>query len=438
MKIPLGAYATCLLASLSVGAWRAPAQIKSGTRVRVTSPNEQALRDLLVKAKTEADSKNYAAAQEDYEKYLAQKPDDATAHFDLGYVYTAEQQTNEAIAEYRKAIALDPKMMEAHLNLGMSLLTKDPKQAIAPLQKVVELNYAFERGHYALGVAEQRSGDESAAEKEFMVATKLDPNDNEARDALGHVMLKEGKAADAEAEFRELLRGKPDDSEAAIGLADSLTLQKKPADAAQALGNYLKAKPNDTHALLMQASLLTQIGNNDEALAALDEAAKNGPEGLDALKLRSEIYFTQKNWQKAVAVLQEAEQLAPRDAVIHARLGHVLLETHDYADAAHELTESLQLDATTDTLQDLVVAEYQGKNFPVALAALDSLGKRVPPNADAWFVRGSCYYHMNQPEAALDAYNKFLAMNTDKNSNQYFVAAARVRLLQRLIKQKGH
>lgn len=53
-------------------------------------------------------------------------------------------------------------------------------------------------------------------------------------------------------------------------------------------------------------------------------------------------------------------------------------------------------------------------------------------------MRGSCYDHMNQPEPALDAYQKFLSMNTDKNSNQYFEAAARVRYLQKVIKEKGH
>ncbi|HLW83035.1 MAG TPA: tetratricopeptide repeat protein [Candidatus Acidoferrales bacterium] len=439
MKIRMGACAICLMASFSMAPQFTQAQVKSGTRGRAVSAQEQALHDLLVKAKGEADGQNYAAAEADYVKYLAHKPDDAAAHFDLGYVYTAEQQTDKAIAEYRRAIALDPKMMAAHLNLGMSLLTENPKEAIAPLQKVVEMNYAFERGHFALGVAEERSGNTASAQKEYTVAVKLDPNDADAHAALGRLLLAEAKGSAAETEFRELLRLKPNDPEGQLGLAQSLVLQKKTADAAAALGNYLNANPADAKAQVMQAALLFQLGKNDDSLAALDRAAKDAPETLDALKLRSQIYFTKRDWAKTAAALQKAELLAPQDAVIHARLGHVLLETKDYANAARELTRSLQLDASsTDTLRDLISAEYLGKNFTGTLAALDLLAKRVPPNAGAWFVRGSCYDRLNEPKAALDAYNKFLAMNTNQNSDQYFEAAARARFLAHLLKQKGH
>jgi Flp pilus assembly protein TadD len=416
---------------------RAQQQRESRRHVRVVPAQEQALHDLLVKAKAEADAKDYPAAQADYEKYLAQKPDDAAAHFDLGYVYTAQQKTDGARGEYRKAIALDPKMLQAHLNLGMSLLAESPKEAIAPLEKVVELDYSLERGHYALGLAQERTGNTAAAEKELTVAVKLDPDDAGAHAALAGVLLNEKKASAAETQFRELLRLKPDDSGAQIGLAQSLLLQNRTTEALAALEDYLKSNPANARARVMQASLLVQTGKNDEALAALDVAAKSGPESLDALELRSEIYFTKKDWAKAAAVLQKAAQISPRSAVIHARLGHVLLETHDYANAARELTESLQTDPnSTETLRDLVSAEYLGKNFQGALAALDLLAKREPPNAGAWFIRGSCYDHMKQSEAALDAYNKFLAMNTDKNSNEYFEAAARARFLEKMLKQK--
>lgn len=415
------------------------AQTESRKHVRVVPTEEQALHDLLVKAKKEADANDYATAQADYEKYLAQKPDDASAHFDLGYVYTAQQATDKAIAEYRKAIALAPAMIQAHLNLGMSLLERNPKEAIAPLEKVVEMNYAFEKGHYALGFAEERSGDEAAAEKEYTVAVKLDPNDIDAHSALGRTLLSEKKAAAAEAEFREALRLKSGDPPAEIGLAQSLMLENKREDAVAELQNYLKTHPNDRGVLLTEASLLAGMNKNDDALAALDEAAKLAPESLDALKLRSEIYFTQKNWPTAATALEKAEKVAPQDATIHARLGHVLLESRDYAGGARELAESLRLDASSaETMRDLVSAEYLAKNYQGALVALDLLAKHETPNAGAWFVRGSCYDHLNQPQAALDAYNKFLAMNTDTNSNEYFEAAARARFLQKLIKQKGH
>jgi Flp pilus assembly protein TadD len=429
----------CVLAVFVSAPRSARGQSESRTHVRVVPAEEQALHDLLVKAKGEADRSDYAVAEADYQRYLDQRPNDAAAHFDLGYVYTAQQENDKAIAEYRKAVELDPKMIEAQLNLGISLLPDDPKAAIGPLQKVVGLNYANERGHYVLGIAEERSGNSAAAEKECAVATKLNPNDADAWAALGRTYLSERKAADAEAAFREFLRLKPNDQDGEMGLAQSLLQQKKTADAVDALAAYLKQNPKDTRARLMEASALVDLGKNDEALAELEAVAWNGPETVEALKLRSVIYYKKSDFPRAVAVLQKAAALAPGDASIHASLGHALMETKDYSGATRELNQAFRLDpSSADTLRDLVSAEYLQKNFADALAALDELGRRETPNAGAWFVRGSCYDHLNELEQALAAYQKFLAMNTDKSSNQYFEATQRVRFLQAALKRKGH
>ena len=45
---------------------------------------------------------------------------------------------------------------------------------------------------------------------------------------------------------------------------------------------------------------------------------------------------------------------------------------------------------------------------------------------------------MGQAKDALAAYQKFLSLNTDKNSNQYFEAAARARFLEKMLKEKGN
>ena len=415
------------------------AQSASRKRIPGISPQDAALHDLLVQAKAAADKQDYATAEADYEKYLAQKPNDASAHFDLGFVCTAEQQKIKAQGEYRKAIALDPKMTEAYLNLGISLLADDPKDAIEPLEQVTKLNYPYAEAHYLLGVAEERVGESQSAIGEYTVAEKLDPNDPQTHFALGHTLLAAGNSATrAESEFREALSLKSNDPDAEIGLAQSLIAEKKPAEAASALADYLKEKPDDIQARIMHASLLVDLNQDDEALAELDRIAKDGPETLRGMKLRSLIYYRKKKYDQTAAVLQRAEAIAPQDEEIHARLGHVLLEMKNYPAAARELNEAFRLDTkATETLRDLVAAEYLSEDYPATLAAMNVLEQQEAPKAGAWFVRASCYDHMGQPAAALAAYQKFLVMNTDTNSNEYFEAAARVRFLEKALKEKG-
>src|SRR5260370_30553220 len=80
------------------------------------------LNDLLDEAQRDIDNKKFEDAIAPLQKVIADQPEFAYAHFQLGYVYTALKKTSEARAEYERPIPIDPKMAEAYLNLGMLLL----------------------------------------------------------------------------------------------------------------------------------------------------------------------------------------------------------------------------------------------------------------------------------------------------------------------------
>ena len=67
------------------------------------------------------EQRDFDGARPLLEKYLKQNPGDARALFDLGYIEDAAGHQDAAAADYRKAIAADPKQFEAHLALGLLL-----------------------------------------------------------------------------------------------------------------------------------------------------------------------------------------------------------------------------------------------------------------------------------------------------------------------------
>src|ERR1700682_964260 len=197
------------------------------------------LNDLLDEAQQAIDKNNFEAAIPPLQKFLAAQPDVAYGHFQLAYTYTALKRTDEARAEYERAIAIDPKMAEAYLNLGMLLLNNVKDAAAgAPLRKAVELLPAQSRPRYLLAVAQERSGDEAAAAESFASVLALDPNDFTSIVSLGWSDLRKNKPAEAELKFRRALEIQPQTPGALQGLAQSLDAQKKP-EAADAYRNYL-------------------------------------------------------------------------------------------------------------------------------------------------------------------------------------------------------
>ena len=409
-----------------------PALAQTSRTQKIANP----LNDLLDEAKRDIDANNFEAAVAPLQKVLAEQPEFAYAHFQLAYVYTALKKTAEARVEYQRTIEADPKMTEAYLNLGMLLLDKEPAAAVAPLRKAVELLPAQSRPRLLLGVAQERSGDTKAAAESFEGVVHQDPHDEEALAHLASLYAAANRPSDAEAKFRALLELKPRDPQALFGLARALDAQKKP-EAAEAFRAYLDAQPGDAAARARVIRLLMDEQQYDAALAELDRGDAGQAPGLDSLKLRADTLIAQKKWKESTETLRRALALAPNDAQLHGGLGRVYLQVRDFAPAEKELKAAIQLDGKNIVYwKDLGSTYFLGKNYPAALAVMDQVAKVETPNAVTWFVRAICYDNLNQPKPALEAYQKFLEMDQNKNPDQIWQATERSKVLKRMLEKR--
>jgi Flp pilus assembly protein TadD len=395
------------------------------------------LNDLLDEAQRDIDGNNFEAAVAPLQKFIVEKPEVAFVHFQLGYAYTALKRSDEARAEYERAIALDPKMPEAYVNLGILLLDKQEyAAAVAPLSKAVELLPAQSRPRSLLAVAQQRSGDQEGAARSFDGVLHLDPNDLTANHYLAELDLRRNKSAEAELRFRHALEIRPDAPEDLQGLAQSLEAQNKP-EAADAYRKYLAAMPADSGARARLVHLLVNAQEYDAALAELDRADAGKPPPLDSLRLRADIQIAQKKFADAIVTLQQAIALAPRDAQLIGGLGRVYLQKRDFASAEKALKAALQIDGNNLVYwKDLSSTYYLSGNCPATISTLDVIAKVEPPASGASFIRALCYDKLHQFKPALEAYEKFLAMEQGKTSDQIWQAQQRSKVLKHMLEGK--
>jgi len=403
-----------------------------GTRRVVSNP----LNDLLDQARAAIDRNDFQAAVDPLKKFIAEKDDFAYAHFQLGYVYTALKQPKEARAEYEKAVSLDPKMSEAQLDLGILLLESDPASAIAPFTKAVDLLATQSRPRFLLGIAQERSGDFKSAAKSFESALALDPKDLDTTLHLAQLYLSQKQPADAEKRFRAALELQSNLPAALLGLAQSLDAQKKP-EATEAFQNYLKTQPDSPAAKENLARALIAKNQFDEAEALLGPPQPNVTPALDSLLLRADIQIGQKKWDAAAATLKQAAALAPNDAKMHGGLGRVYLQLRDFKNAELELKNAIRLDNTNIAYwKDLSTTYYLAGNYAGTLVVLDVIAKAEKPTAGTWFIRALCYDKLQQTQPALDAYQKFLELDQDKNPDQVWQAQQRSIVLKKVLEKK--
>ena len=298
----------------------------------------------MQQAKDAIDKKDFAAALEPLQKYIAQKPDDPVAHFQLGYAYAGLKRWEEARAEFSRAIALDPKMAPAHLNLGLVLMDSEPGAAAEAFRHAAELQPAESRPRFLAGFALEHAGKFTEAIEQYRAALALSPGDYEYHFALGRVLLRTGNAADAEVNFREAVAARGDSAPARLGLANALLAQKKYESGTDALAEYLKLNPGDRAERFDRASALMEIDRYDDALAELDRAEAGSAPTAEGLKMRGNIYLHQKKWKASSEALTQAISLSPQDPELLEWLGHVEIRaariSHSHKDSGPGLRES--------------------------------------------------------------------------------------------------
>jgi tetratricopeptide (TPR) repeat protein len=103
-------------------------------------------------------------------------PDSATTHFNVAVALSVAGRLDEAVVKYRLALQIQPDYAAAHNNLGSVLLEQGlGTQALSHLQEAVRLDSKNEEARYNLGRAHRALGDTAAAIENFRRALQLKP-----------------------------------------------------------------------------------------------------------------------------------------------------------------------------------------------------------------------------------------------------------------------
>ncbi len=129
----------------------------------------------------------------------------------LGKIYRALGRTDEAIALYRQAIAVDAAFAPAWNFLGIALDERgEADEAIAAFERAIAIAPKFPGAHLNLGVALKHRGRAAEAAEAYRRALALNPRSAEAWSNLGAALKQLGDFAGAIAAHERALALRPD------------------------------------------------------------------------------------------------------------------------------------------------------------------------------------------------------------------------------------
>lgn len=223
-----------------------------------------------------------------YSKLLRDDPTNPLRHDAVGDLYVEDGRFDEAIAEYRKSIALNPESASTHYNLGYALSVR------------------------AGGAG--RAGAEAASE--FREALRIDPEYAQAHNNLGALLELQGRTDEALEHFQRAVALRPDHFDARINLAQLLSARGQSRDAADAFRAALALRADDPRALsglawLRATAAEDSLRDADEAVRLAERAVSlTGGRDVSVLDALAASYASAGRFSEATTAARQGINLA--------------------------------------------------------------------------------------------------------------------------------
>src|SRR5260370_25566587 len=161
---------------------------------------------------------DYALGVEDYSEairlhseLIRKHPDNALAHYHLGFAEGMMGNKKAEVSEYQRAAALGLRNWDLFLNLGLAQLEIGELDAATDsLRQAVLLGENHAESHFNLALAYERRGLLADAERETLASLRLNPRQPDARNLLGVIDAQTGQTVRASLVWRELVNDVPD------------------------------------------------------------------------------------------------------------------------------------------------------------------------------------------------------------------------------------
>jgi tetratricopeptide (TPR) repeat protein len=158
--------------------------------------------------------------------------DDGGSHAERGLALQKQGDFANAITEYEAAVAANPELASAHVNL-IALYGHEQNwaKAEAHYQAVLRAGTALAEAHYNYGVCLAAQGQHAAAADLFRKALDANPNYASAWSALARLAEMSGRLDEAETDYRKAAEQSPADPQIRFNIARMLIAKKQYKDA---------------------------------------------------------------------------------------------------------------------------------------------------------------------------------------------------------------
>jgi superkiller protein 3 len=341
---------------------------------------------------------------------------------------TAGDSNNEAALQYlNEAVKLDPKNAAAFVKIGEIHDAKGRNpEAIANFEKALAIDPAFTSVYLPLGLAYAEAKNYTAAESYLGKAEAAGLATSEARLARADMFAKQGKTQEAISMLDLMIKDEPNNAAAIYQRAAAYETAGQTDKATAGYKKAVEIDPNYVPAWFQIGVAAYNRGDYKTALNAYQNVVRIQPDNYTAQANLASTYRQLDRYAEANAAYKAAEPGNLKNPDHYSEWGFCLGKTNEWDNAIARLLTARELSPTAVDNTNLGWAYYNAakldkKNgneeaakakFEQARTYLNTAVKQDPKLDAAYLNLGSTNNEVGDHEAAVTALNTALALHT--------------------------
>ncbi len=344
-----------------------------------------------------------------FAKMLAEFGDTAQIHMEFGLAYGNADFPEEAIPEFKKALARNDKLLDAHYSLGASYLRRSGDsafpQAEAEFRRELSIHPNDFFSYYELGYIAMKEHHLPEAGRDLTRAAALNPHSDDTFLLLGDLYSQMGRPAEEEVALRKAIQactdpsrnhyqirsahyqlgllliqqGKTDEGKKEMQIARDLLLENRKLDVANLEGKPILRYPARNADRITDPAAAAEVEQFEQRI---------GPAVADSFNNLGVIDAEKENYISASSYFQQAAEWNPKMEGLDYNWGRAAFGARDYRQAVICLSRYMQIhpdDARPRVplgMSQFMLSEY--KDAIRTLAPLQSQMDAVPLLAYAY------------------------------------------------------
>ena len=290
---------------------------------------------------------NHDLAIADFDKAVELDPRQSIFYVSRGIAFSEKKNYDRALADFDRAIQLEPNLMEAYFDRGKLYSSlRDSDRAIADYDKAIQIEPQWAVTYLLRGSEHSAKRNYDLAIADFDKVLQLSPGDANAYSLRGIAYASKGNSVRAIDDFSKAIELDPGSD-----------------------GGYYN-----------RGRAYSENGDHDKALLDLDKAIQLNPQLTNAYVDRGIVYGNKHEYDRAIADFDKAIQLDPQGTGVHYNRGLVYLKKGDYDRAIADYDREIQLN---------------------------------PQEASAYHNRGAAYANKGDLKRAIADYSKAIELKPD-------------------------